>query len=68
MFTQLIYKVLLSGRNFFLPSCRCDVAVTKTGRIRPGFMLTEKGLTELHMRPNFRTLTDKILNCPMDFH
>jgi len=62
MFTQLIYKVLLSGRNFFLPSCQCDVAnidlekkMTRTegdkntGRIRPGFMLTEKSLT-LHSK------------------
>ena len=66
MFTQLIYKVLLSGRNFFLPSCQCDVANTdlekkltrtegdkNTGRIRPGFILTEKSLT-LHSKPDIQ--------------
>ena len=66
MFSQPIHKVIFLGRKFFLPNCQCDVAntdlekkLTRTegdkniGRIRPGFILTEKSLT-LHSKPDIQ--------------
>ena len=66
MCSQPIHKVIFLGRKFFLPNCQCDVAntdlekkLTRTegdkniGRIRSGFMLTEKSLT-LHSKPEIQ--------------